>query len=370
MPKKSNEILFLNLYAFSLTGGVEKVSKNFVYTLYCLFGNEGWKSYSMYDNEKDIDVKYTPVERYHAFKNKKTLFVIKSIFTGLKKRTIILSHINLLLIARLVTFFSPKHHFILFAHGIEVWGPLPRWKINFIKKHVEVWAVSNYTKQQLINTHRLLPDKVKVLNNSTSPFLELPNKFTKPEFLIKRYNIDIKKPVLYTLTRLSAFEKYKGYDQVINALSELKAKNITCTYILAGKADSSEKLRIEQLINKNDLQESVKLVGFIPDEELSDHFLLADIFIMPSKKEGFGIVFIEAAAHGCQVIGGNIDGSTDALLNGQLGQLVNPNNEAEIVKAVQIATANEAHQRKTQQDLALAHFSFEQYVQNVAQLLA
>lgn len=287
----------------------------------------------------------------------------------MRKQIIILSHINLLLVAKLISILSPKKRFILFAHGIEIWGKLSPWKVDFIRNNVEVWAVSNYTKQKLIDVHQLSPEKIKVLNNSLSPFSLLPHQFEKPNYLVERYNIDINKPILYTLTRLSAFEKYKGYDTVISALAKLKATGTEFTYLLAGKCESVEKDRIERLIAEYNLESSVKLIGFIADEELSDHFLLADLFIMPSKKEGFGIVFIEAAAHGCQVIAGNIDGSTDALLNGELGQLINPNSEEEIINAIQKAINNTAHQPKAQQERCIKHFGFESYVEKVNGLI-
>jgi glycosyltransferase involved in cell wall biosynthesis len=74
--------------------------------------------------------------------------------------------------------------------------------------------------------------------------------------------------------------------------------------------------------------------GFIPEEELPDHFALADAYIMPSKGEGFGIAFIEAMYYGLPVISGNADGSADALLQGKLGQLTDPSDPNEIAGAI------------------------------------
>ena len=72
------------------------------------------------------------------------------------------------------------------------------------------------------------------------------------------------------------------------------------------------------------LSESVIFTGYVKDEEVAAHFSIADIYIMPSTKEGFGIIFIEAMFYGKPVIAGNKDGSADALQNGTLGILVNP----------------------------------------------
>jgi glycosyltransferase involved in cell wall biosynthesis len=78
----------------------------------------------------------------------------------------------------------------------------------------------------------------------------------------------------------------------------------------------------------------VRFTGFVPDCELADHYRAADVFIMPSTKEGFGIVFLEAAATGLHVIGGKADGSLDALRDGAIGEAINPMDVSEIAAAV------------------------------------
>ncbi len=334
-----------------------------------IYGPQQWSSFSMHDRTGDVAHIYAPTENYSAFGGQKIAFIFASFKEGLKSQTIILSHINLLLVAKLIATFKPKKRFILFAHGIEVWGALSKWKVAFIKTKVEVWAVSEYTRQQLIQKHQLSPEKVKVLNNSLSPFLVTPTHFEKPKTLLQKYKLNVSRPLLYTLSRLSSTEQYKGYDTVMKALAQLKKEGQKFTYLLAGKADTIEKARIEKLITAYDLTDSVQLIGYIAEDEWSAHFLLSDVFIMPSTGEGFGIVFIEAAAHGCQIIGGNADGSTDALLNGKLGQLVNPNSETEIKTAILKAIQNKAHQPQQQQELALANFGFEAYVEKVKGLL-
>jgi hypothetical protein len=58
----------------------------------------------------------------------------------------------------------------------------------------------------------------------------------------------------------------------------------------------------------------------------------ADAYVMPSYGEGFGIVFLEALACGVPVIGSKVDGSREALLDGQLGRPVDPNVREELVE--------------------------------------
>ena len=58
---------------------------------------------------------------------------------------------------------------------------------------------------------------------------------------------------------------------------------------------------------------AVRFLGYVPDEDLPDLYRLADLFVMPSTQEGFGIVYLEAAACGLRVVGGVGGGSGDAI---------------------------------------------------------
>lgn len=230
--------------------------------------------------------------------------------------------------------------------------------------------MSNYTKQQLIERHHISSTKVKVLHNTLDPFLEKPKGFKKPTGLLNKYDINSDTFVLFTLTRLARSEHQKNYDLVIQSIKHLLQKHPNIVYLIGGKADIDEQNRLQQLIKDYQLENQVKLIGFIHEEEVVNHFLLADCFILPSKKEGFGIVLIEAAVCGNQIIGGNVDGSTDALLNGQLGQMINPDNKEEIIEAINKAIDNKNnHQSGVQQELTLQHFGFEQYIKKVNSLI-
>jgi len=70
----------------------------------------------------------------------------------------------------------------------------------------------------------------------------------------------------------------------------------------------------------------------IPDVELTDHYRMADIFVMPSTGEGFGIVFLEAIACGLPAVGLDMDGSVDPLETAALGH---PVNEAQLESTIE-----------------------------------
>lgn len=365
---KSQRILFLTLKTFSFTGGIEKACRSLIYALQQSIGVD-LSTYSMYDDTSDADHRYLANSHFKGFGNQKIKFALKILGAAFKFDQVVLSHINLLLFAKVIKTIKPSTKIILWAHGIEVWRAIPQWKKKFLQEKAEVWAVSSYTKQQLMERHQIPSKNIKVLNNTIDPFYQLPADFSKPEQLLQRYQIKSNNFVLFTLTRLSATEHLKNYDLVIESLHQLQTKQPNLVYVIGGKADEREKTRLEALIKTKDLQDHVKLIGFIDENELTEHYLLADVFVLPSKKEGFGIVLIEAAACGCQLIGGNVDGSTDALLNGELGQMINPDDINDIEKAIEKAIGDKEHQQKQQQELSLGHFGFDKYKERINKLI-
>jgi len=376
MQIKSQKILFLTLHTFSLTGGIEKVSRTLAKALNDVmlndqFGSKSIKVLSLCDRQIDIKKAYCAPGNFEGYDYHRVSFGAKAVLNGIKSDTIILSHINLLPIAILIKFLSSKKRIIMLAHGIEVWRNLSSWKKYFFQKHVEIWAVSDFTSQVLQHKHQISNTKIKILNNCLDPYFNLPTNFGKPKYLLERYNLKENQPVIITISRLSSFELYKGYDMVISTIPKLLKDLPNLTYILAGKADVKERLRLNKLISSNSLQNHVLLIDFIPENELIDYFLLADIFVMPSKKEGFGLVFIEAAACGCPVIAGNRDGSKDALLNGTIGTLINPDSTKMLIYAIQerLAKGKSQMQGLLLQQKCLSHFSYDRYKKQVSEFL-
>ena len=357
---------------FSLTGGIEKVCRVFSRVLFDLgFELGGINVYSLYDKPADRDSKYINKASFRAFNKNRIWFVIRSLIQGIGADMVVLSHVNLLFVAVLIKVFAPKTRIILYAHGIEVWRKHHWWKSSFLCKHCELWAVSEFTAEKLREFKTAEPHKIRVIPNCLDPFLEIPSIFNKPNDLLKRYHLTADQPVLFTLTRLSSYELYKGYDMIIESLPVLIKKYSNIRYLLGGQADTKEQYRLDKLVNRLHLTEHVIFTGFLPDQELISHFRLADIFIMPSRKEGFGIVFIEAAACGCKVIGGNQDGSREALLNGKLGTLIHPEQKETLVDAV---NENLEHPRSENsslaiQSLCIEHFNYQQYLQRIQRVL-
>ena len=228
--------------------------------------------------------------------------------------------------------------------------------------------VSRYTSEKLQTVLDVSAKKIQVLNNCLDPFLSRASAAGKMKELQRRYNIETGELVLLTLTRLKYSEQYKGYDKVIKALASVNQPGAKIKYLIVGRYDNEEKARLDSLIENSALKNNIVFAGFVPDEELAAHFDLADVYIMPSTGEGFGIVFIEALFYGKPVIAGNVDGSVDALANGEFGLLVNPDSNEEIVTAIKEILAN----RETylpEEKRVMERFGYENYKNNWQKIL-
>ncbi len=367
-------ILFLSLTTFSKTGGIERFNKCFLKALSDLDEKGITESHAHSAYDEHSDGKYYQEKKYEGFRGRKAAFVIKSIFAARKFDVIVLGHINMSVIGLVIKKLYPAKKLILVTHGIDVWRQLPTSKKRMLQLADTILSVSSFTKSKLLELHGVKADKIKIFPNTVDPFFSMPPSVDKTEALNKRYGIDTDDFVIYTLTRLSASELFKGYDKVIEAVGALVKEYPRVKYIIAGKYDETEKKRIDGLIAQYNLQGHVVIAGFIDERELVAHYSMADVYIMPSKKEGFGIVFIEALVCGVPVIAGNADGSVDALLNGELGTLVNPDSVSEI-KAALIMHIKHKYRLNEQErwdarQKTIENFSFERYRQRLENLVA
>jgi phosphatidylinositol alpha-1,6-mannosyltransferase len=213
-------------------------------------------------------------------------------------------------------------------HGIEAWQELSALHRRSIEAADLVTSVSRYTRLRLLQWVGTDPARVKVLPDTVGPRFR-PG--AKPSYLVDRHALAGTK-VLVTVSRLAASEQYKGHDRVIRILPSVLREHPDAIYLIVG--DGDDRARLEALAAESGFAEKVRFVGHVAADELPDYYRLADVFVMPSTGEGFGITFLEAMASGVPVIGGNKDGSLDPLADGQAGTAVDPNDSATLASAI------------------------------------
>ena len=290
------------------------------------------------------------------------LFYALDTFVALKKRgpfdIIFCGHLHLLPLSALLAKFL-RMPMWLQIHGIEAWkkpSPIFRWAAE---QAILVTAVSRHTRRKFLSWANILPNRVRVLPNT------IQNSFTpgpKSKNLVARYGLQGKK-VLLTVGRMSVEERYKGHDKIIEVLPTLLQKYSNLIYLIAGDGDDLP--RLESIVKDKSLERSVLFIGKVKDEGLPDLYRTADLFVMPSSGEGFGIVFLEAMACGTPVVGGTTDGSMDPLHNGMIGT-VTP--DEKLAESIENALISEPQDRHTVSHFVQQYFGKNAFTKHLSQL--
>jgi glycosyltransferase involved in cell wall biosynthesis len=242
---------------------------------------------------------------------------------------IISTHVNLAPVARLAKKFSSAR-FAVVGHGIDVWKIHKASVRSALQAADQLLAVSDFTRVRMAEQLGVSKDRIALLPNTFDEERFSPGP--KSEALLQRYRLSKEQPVILTVARMEATEQYKGYENVLLALPEVLARFPEARYLIVG--DGPDKRRLGALSKELRVQDKVIFAGYVPNEELPEHYNLCDVFAMPSKGEGFGIVFLEALGCGKPVIAGNKDASVEPLLGGKLGKLVDPDSVEQIAEAI------------------------------------
>jgi phosphatidylinositol alpha-1,6-mannosyltransferase len=214
------------------------------------------------------------------------------------------------------------------VHGVDAWDDFPIIYRRSIAAANLITAVSRYTRHRLLEWCPIDPARVKVLPNTVDGrFCPGP----KPGYLVERHALQGKK-VLMTAARLAAVDRYKGHDRVMRVLPDVLVEHPSTVYLIVG--DGDDRQHLESLAAQLGVAEKVIFAGRVPTDELPDYYRVANLFVMPSTGEGFGIVFLEAMACGIPAIGGNKDGSLDALADGATGIAVDPEDASALAAAI------------------------------------
>jgi phosphatidylinositol alpha-1,6-mannosyltransferase len=273
---------------------------------------------------------------------------------------VICGHINLLPFAEVLRarFGVP---IVLLVYGSDAWQPTSRSLTNWLARRVDAAvAISAFTMRRFVSWTCLAASKQHILPNAVHP--EQFGIGPKPVDLLERYNLMGRK-VLVTLGRLSAVERSKGIDRVIQVLPQLLAKEPDLTYLVVG--DGDDRLRLERLAEATGVSSRVVFAGYVAEEEKSRIYRLADAFVLAGKLEGFGFVLLEAMACGVPVVASKLDGSREAICDGALGQLADPDDPADLAAAILVAL-----QQPRQIPQRLADFAYDRFCERLSGILA
>jgi N-acetyl-alpha-D-glucosaminyl L-malate synthase BshA len=142
-------------------------------------------------------------------------------------------------------------------------------------------------------------------------------------------NYSVKEQVILTVARLDV---KKGIHHLIDAMPAITRKFPGARLVIAG--EGPERGHLMDQINKLGLEHNVSLAGAVQNKDLPKFYAMADIFILPSLREGLGVVLLEAMACGTPVIGSRVGGIPDIINDGENGLLAEPGDYEDIAKNI------------------------------------
>ncbi|HXQ21679.1 MAG TPA: glycosyltransferase family 4 protein [Candidatus Acidoferrales bacterium] len=206
--------------------------------------------------------------------------------------------------------------------GIEAWEPLSGAPRHVLQRSEVIIAISAHTARRFQATHPSFANRtVQVCHlavpDDTDRFETRPPTASQPYALI--------------VGRMAAEERYKGHDLLLDIWPQVVAVVPEARLIVAG--DGNDRKRLEERARQLGLQERVAFLGHVPDQTLKSLYRDCSFFVMPSRDEGFGLVFLEAMRAGKACIGG-IGAAAEIIQDGITGWVVDPRQPEDTLNAV------------------------------------
>ena len=209
----------------------------------------------------------------------------------------------------------------LFLHGIEVWRE-PSWLTSRLTSGIELFLCnSEHTWQRFVSFNPSLAAKRHeiVPLGSGQPLLSVPAPPASP-------------PQALMLSRLLKAEDYKGHREVIEAWPVVLKKDAAATLVIAGDGDLRPEL--EALVASLGLKNTIKFVGRISEGDKQKLLKESRCLLMPSRGEGFGLVYLEAMRLGRPCLVSTLDAGREVVNPPEAGLAVDPKNRDALAEAI------------------------------------
>lgn len=315
--RTNNTFVFIEV--FGCEGGIQSYIKDVLTAYSDQARNQTADIFLLRDSLTDIPLEFLSHFRFHCFQSGHPMADRIRLTLALgwhlllkRPRHLFCGHINLVTMVGQLARLARVPYTVL-TYGKEVWFKLKPSEGDALRKADGIWTISRYSRTLACQANQLQAERIDILPCTVDGQGFTP-AIANPE-LQQRYDLGDSQ-VLMTVARLWRGDPYKGVDVTIRALPEIVKVCPNVKYLVIGRGDDQP--RLAQLAQDLGVAERVIFAGFVPNEELVDHYRLANVYVMPSQ-EGFGIVYLEAMACGISVISGDDDGSADPLQDGRLG---------------------------------------------------
>jgi phosphatidyl-myo-inositol dimannoside synthase len=239
-----------------------------------------------------------------------------------QKRTsgvVLVWHIGLL---KLLPFFRTRpRKVILFLHGIEIWKRQD-WLTERLFNRVDLFlSNSDYTWQRFLSYN-------PSLSRAQHQIVALGLNFSLTEDLVE----PDPQPIALILSRLSKSEDYKGHRELIGIWRLVLQRIPNAELWIAGDGDLRPAL--EEVAALHGVSRQVKFLGRISEEQKQQLLRQSRCLLMPSRGEGFGLVYLEAMRIGRPCLVSTLDAGREVVNPPEAGLAVDPDNEEELASAV------------------------------------
>ena len=225
-----------------------------------------------------------------------------------------------------------------------------KWQV--LRGASKVFPVSEYTRRAVLEAVPGRTEGVVTVHNGVNR--DLFHRSPVPPEVRARYKPGDER-ILLTVTRLFP---YKGVDRVLESLPVILRAVPEVKYLVVGVGPDLP--RLQDLTVKLGLESRVSFLGRLPLRAIVDLYNSADLFVLLSREEppdveGFGLVFLEAAACGLPSVGGRSGGIPDAVDDGRSGWLVDPSDTGAIASTIiHLFRSPETLRRASEHCLAVA----------------
>lgn len=275
-----------------------------------------------------------------------------------------LGHANLAPLGLFLRMVSPGVEYWVVLHGVEVWHPLPILRRFALRCAERLLSVSSFTANRAVHAQKLNRHRLFLLSPSLDPsFLDAASD--RPLVPLSPDG-----RVLLTVGRLISAEPGKGVDSVIRVLPDVLKLIPNLFYVVVGGGDLLPHLK--QLARESPARDQILFLGKLQLEELKSLYARADIFVMPSRQEGFGLAFLEAMALGKPVIAGDYGGTPEVVQDEVTGLLVDPENHEKLAERLVQLLQDEPLRRKLGEEgrrRVKENYTFKDFQERLARIL-
>jgi len=252
-----------------------------------------------------------------------------------KVKVVLAAHPNLGPLVQAMRVVAPRLKSIVCTHGVEVWEPLSALRRRALRHASVVLAPSRDTADHVASEQQVARERIRVLHWGLDPQFEAllapgSQAFPPGDFPAGR--------VILTVGRWLATERYKGMDTLITALPRLLTRWPELQLALAGEGD--DRAWLEDLSEQNGVNRHVHFLSGLSSAELAGCYGACEMFALPSRGEGFGLVYLEAMALGKVTLGCRGQGPSDFIQDGLTGYLVEPRSLGSLVQTLSVVLAN------------------------------